>query len=261
MGEVSRYPNGTFCWVDLETTDVAAAKVFYGSLYGWEMEDIPAGEGTYTMCRLDGHDVAAMYEPLGEERAASPHWNSHISVDDLDTATEKAKDLGANVIAGPLDVRDTGRLTAIQDPTGALVYLWQPKSDSTIGARLVNEPGTWTWNELATRDPDGARAFYGELFGWGSDELVEGQYFGFTLGELLIGSMRTMVNDPPQAPPSWMPYFVVPGCDEAAGRVQELGGEVLVLPTDIPAGRFAVIRDPTGIVEIPEGPAHGVDGS
>jgi predicted enzyme related to lactoylglutathione lyase len=265
MGEVSRHPSGTFCWMDLTTTDVAATKAFYSALYGWETEDIPAGGGaSSTMCRLGGHAVAAMYEqPVEQGSAEPPRWSSHISVDEVDAVAGKARDLGASVITEPFDAEDAGRISVIQDPTGAVVCLWQPKS--SIGAELVNEPGTWTWNELATRDPEGARAFYGELFGWGCDELVEGQYFSFTLGDLLIGSMRTMVNDPPQVPPNWMPYFVVAGCDEAAGQVRELGGRIVVPPTDIPAGRFAVMTDSqgaaSGLVEIPEGPKRGVDGS
>src|SRR5688572_30179011 len=99
MGEVSSYPNGTFCWVDLGTIDGGRAKEFYRSLFGWEMEDVPTGQdGMYTMCRMSGRDVTGIYEMPEPERAmAPPHWNSYISVDDVKAATDQAKQSGAAV--------------------------------------------------------------------------------------------------------------------------------------------------------------------
>ena len=62
MGKRERYEPGTLSWVDLGTTDVDAAKSFYGALFGWEPVDQPVGEGmTYTMLRLNGEDVGAVY--------------------------------------------------------------------------------------------------------------------------------------------------------------------------------------------------------
>jgi len=67
MGQVERYPNGTFCWVDLGANDAAEAKRFYGGLFGWEFDDLPTGEqGTYSTCRLGGRAVAGLYD--GTER-------------------------------------------------------------------------------------------------------------------------------------------------------------------------------------------------
>ena len=75
MGEVERYPEGTFCWVDLGTTDVAGAKRFYGELFGWEFVDQPADEGTYTLCRLRGQDVVGIHEHREDEGTG---WSSSI---------------------------------------------------------------------------------------------------------------------------------------------------------------------------------------
>jgi uncharacterized protein len=265
MGEVTKYPNGTFCWVDLGTTDVAGAKRFYGGLFGWGMEDIPTGpEDTYTLCRVNGKDVAGIYDQPEEERAVAPaHWNSYIAVDDVEAVTAKAKGLGPMSITEPFDVMERGRMTVLQDPAGALVSLWEPKRN--IGADLVNEVGTWSWCDLATRDPDGATRFYSDLFGWRFEQVGDG-YWSISMDPFLIGGMRTMDQDPPETPPHWMPYFVLDNAEKAVARVEELGGSILVPPRNVPAGRFLVFADPvaafSGIIEMgPEGAARGVDGS
>ena len=167
MGERESYAPGTFCWVDLGTTDAAGAKAFYGRVFGWEGEDMPVGDGaTYTMLRLGGRDVAAVYEQGEDERAAGipPHWSSYISVVDVDETAARVEGLGGKLLAEPFDVLDSGRMAVVQDPTGALVSLWQPGRH--VGARLVNDPGSLTWNDLATPDPDAAAAFYTALLGW-----------------------------------------------------------------------------------------------
>jgi predicted enzyme related to lactoylglutathione lyase len=132
MGERTRYDPGTFCWVGLATSDVAAAKAFYGSLFGWEAEDLEAGAaGTYTTLRYGAKDVAILYRQQPEARAAGalPHWTSYISVQDADDSAAPAEELGgAAVFRAPFDVLDAGRVAAIRDPTGAIVSLWQPRS-------------------------------------------------------------------------------------------------------------------------------------
>lgn len=265
MGEVTSYPNGTFCWVDLGTIEVDRAKDFYRDLFGWEMEDVPTPPaGTYTMCRVKGQDVTGIYEMREQERSQSPpHWNAYISVDDVNASADQAKKLGAAIIQEPFDVMDRGVLAPIQDPSGAVVCLWEARSRS--GAGLVNEPNTWTWNDLATRDPQKAIAFYREMFGWSFDEVGPG-YWSISRDPLLIGGMRTMDQDPPQTPPNWMPYFVVEDIEQATGRIGDLGGNIIVPPREVPAGRFAVFNDPAGAFSAlfemgPEGAARGVDAS
>jgi predicted enzyme related to lactoylglutathione lyase len=264
MGEVSRYPHGTFCWIDLATTDVPGAKDFYRRLLGWEMEDLPSGESAYTMCRLDGKDVAAIYEtPEPQRSQLPPHWNSYIAVDDLDAATAAAKGLGATVMAEPFDVADTGRMAVIQDPTGAVVTLWEAKP--FLGARLVNEVGTWSWNELVTPDIEEAKAFYAGLLGWEAEDVPAGvPRASFTLDRLLIGGVHAPAKGEGDAA-RWEVSFRVADADASADRAQELGAQVLLPVMEIPVGRFAILRDPTGaaftIAAFPAGPFKGVDGS
>ena len=167
MGRRERYEPGTFCWVDLATTDPAGAKTFYGELFGWEAEDMLAGKaGTYTMLRLGGDEVCALYELdlKRREQGIPPHWLSYVTVEDADATAARARELGALVFRETFDVLDSGRMSIIQDPTGAVLAAWQPWAH--IGASRVNDPGCLTWNELQTRDPETAAAFYADLFGW-----------------------------------------------------------------------------------------------
>jgi uncharacterized protein len=261
MGEVERYPNGVFCWIDLGTTDVAGATAFYGGLFGWEFEDQPAGDGdAYTLCRLQGRDVAGIHRHDPDEGIG---WASSVAVDDLEAATARARELGAAVLAEPFDVPDAGRTAVLRDPSGAVVSLWQPQGHA--GAGLVNEVGTWTWNELATPDLAAAKAFYAELLGWGAQD-IPGQFprTSFSLGDLLVGGGHAPT---PQEGPAarWTISFRVADADQSAERLQQLGGTVLLPPMDVPVGRFAIVADPAGasfsVAAVPGGPLRGVDGS
>jgi uncharacterized protein len=255
VGEVGRYPNGTFCWVDLGTVDVETAKRFYGDLLGWAYRESP----DYILCRVDGKDVAGMHSHADEPDAGS-RWASSIAVDDLDATLDRARDLGATVDVEPFEVPGA-RMAVITDPSGAQITLWH--DTGFPGARLVNETGTWSWSDLSTRDPEAAGAFYTELFGWEFRQIVP-TYWGIGMGPYLIGGMRTMDEDPPEAPTAWMPYFVVGDLDAAEGEVARLGGRVVVPIRAVPAGRFLVASDPqgavVGLLELgPEGAAGGVD--
>jgi predicted enzyme related to lactoylglutathione lyase len=261
MGQVERYPNGIFCWIDVGTTAVAGAKAFYGGLFGWEFEDQPAGDGdAYTLCRLQGRDVAGIHRHDPDEGIG---WASSVAVDDLEAVTSRARELGATVLAEPFDVPGAGRTAVLRDPSGAVVSLWQPRGHA--GAGLVNEVGTWTWNELVTPDLAAARAFYAELFGWGAQD-IPGHFprTSFSLGDLLVGGGHAPT---PQegAAARWTISFRVADADQSAARVQELGGAVLLPPMDVPVGRFAIVADPAGasfsVTAVPGGPLRGVDGS
>lgn len=251
MAEVMQHVPGTFSWTELGTTDVEGAKPFYTGLFGWDTHDVPAGEaGTYTLCRLDGKDVAGLYRMSEEQlsQGVPPAWLSYVTVDDLDQRAGLAETLGGKLVAPPFDVMDTGRMALIQDPTGAMLALWQPGTH--IGAHLINQPGCLTWNELLTTDAEKAARFYTALFGWETevDESGPLPYTTFLNRGTLSGGMLQMTEEWGSMPSHWMPYFAVADCDAAVARVQELGGRVSVPPTDIPAGTFAVIQDPQGAV-------------
>jgi predicted enzyme related to lactoylglutathione lyase len=206
-----------------------------------------AGEaGTFTLLSQGGHDVALLYRQQPQARAAGapPHWTSYVSVEDADATAARAGELGgAAVFRAPFDVLDAGRVAAIQDPTGATVSLWQPRS--RIGATIVNEVGAFCWNELATTEVGRAKAFYGELFGW-EYETDDRGYVSIVNAGRLNGGIREQGGQERGAPPAWLPYFGVADADAAAVQAEELGGRRLLPTAEIHIGRFAVIADPQG---------------
>lgn len=250
MAEFNAYKPGTFCWVDLGTTDAEAAKQFYSELFGWDIVEVPIPDGTYTMFQIGGKDVAALY-PMGEEQqGVPPHWMSYVSVADADETAENAKTLGAQIMAGPFDVMDSGRMVMFQDPTGAHVAGWQPKQH--FGAGLANEPGAFCWNELATKDAQKAKAFYTELFGWQaeSQEMPGGMtYTSFLNDGQYNAGMMQMDEKWGDMPSSWTVYFTVEDCDGTLEKATSLGGQMIMPPTEIPnVGRFCLLQDPQGAV-------------
>lgn len=158
---------GTFCWIELGTSDASGARNFYTQLFGWGVNEVPMGEmGTYYIFQQNGADCAAMYQIGPDMQGMPPNWLSYVSVASADATTEKARSSGANVINGPFDVYDMGRMTVLQDPQGAAFAIWETKSHRGVGVR--DETNTLCWNELQARDIDAARKFYGPLFDWGS---------------------------------------------------------------------------------------------
>lgn len=121
MQETAGYKPGTFCWVELATTDGEAAKKFYTELFGWTGNDMPVGPGmTYTILLLDGQegkDVGALFQMTPEMRAQGipPNWLSYVSVTNADESAAKAKELGATLMKEPFDVMDVGRRNSGSD--------------------------------------------------------------------------------------------------------------------------------------------------
>jgi uncharacterized protein len=245
MGQRTRYDPGTFCWVGLATSDVDAAKAFYGSLFGWEAKDLQAGDaGAYTTLRHGGEDVAILYRQQPQARAAGapPHWTSYISVEDADATAARAEELGgAAVFRAPFDVLDAGRVAAIRDPTGAIVSLWQPRS--RIGATLVNDRGALCWNELTTTDVELAMQFFRELLGWEYETDDSGYVSVMNAGNLNAG-MREHARHERRVAPAWLPYFTVESADVAAHGATRLGGRRIAPTTEGRSGRWAILADP-----------------
>jgi uncharacterized protein len=243
MGERDSHEHGTFSWTDLSTPDAEASKQFYGGLFGWDFEDNPIPDGgVYVMARLGGRAAAAMFETTERH----PAWASYVTVDEADAITTRARQLGANVLAEPFDVMDAGRMSTLQDPTGAVFCPWLPHR--AIGAEVVNEPGALSMNQLNTSDPEAAQAFYGDLFGWRFEQVsTEPPYWGVYRGERLNGGMMPLPPGSP-APSHWLVYFGIDDLDAAADQIGAAGGTVMVPAQEVPGGRFLVAQDPQGAV-------------
>ena len=250
MTEMDSYEPGTPSWVDMATTDADGARAFYTGLFGWETEDMPAGElGTYTMCSLRGKPVAAFYEmdDAMRQRGVPPMWLTYVSVADVEASAAKAKEAGGQLHADPFDVGESGRMALVQDPTGAMVALWEPRRHP--GAGIVNEPGALIWNELASNDPEAAASFYEALFGWTAKQDDGGgePYTTFQLGESMIGGALPKEALAEGEPPHWTVYFSVEDCEKAVETAKELGAEVVFAPQDLgEVGRIAALKDPQG---------------
>jgi predicted enzyme related to lactoylglutathione lyase len=268
MTEQDRYIPGVPCWIDTTQPDPEAAVAFYGELFGWEFEDVmpPGSPGKYFIARLRGGDVAA----VGSQwEGGPPHavWNSYVWVADADETAAKVRAAGGSVIMEPADVMEAGRSGVFADPAGAVFSAWQPGRHR--GAAVVNEHGSLNFNILNTRDVDGARAFYGAVFGWelldvggagpmwalpAYGDFLEQRTPGLRARTAEMGAPArfeevvaglTVVGDDTAY---WGVTFGVDDADAIASRAAELGGEVVVAPFDAPWVRMTVIADPQGAV-------------
>jgi predicted enzyme related to lactoylglutathione lyase len=249
MTEIAKHEPGSFSWAELSTSDPAAAKKFYSSLFGWSVKDSPMGPGpedVYTLLQIGGKDVAALYKQMKEQaqQGVPPNWMCYVTVENADEAAKKAKSLGGTVIMEPFDVMDYGRMAVIQDPEGAIFSIWQPMKH--IGVQRSGEPNTMCWCELKTWDAAKAGKFYTSLFGW-SLKTSDPSYHEILRGGTPIGGIFPLTQEMKGVPAHWGIYFQVESCDGAVEKAATLGGKVCFPPTDIPkTGRFAALQDPQG---------------
>ncbi len=252
MANIDKHPAGSFCWIELHTSDQTAAKSFYKALFGWEVHDNPMGDaGVYTMFRLQGRDAAAGCSLRPDERSQGvpPHWMIYITVDKVDAAVAKAQQLGGKILAPAFDVMDAGRMAVIQDPTGAIFCPWQPNKSDGIGIAQV--AGTLCWADLSTPDPKRASDFYSGLFGWQvlTDPKDPSGYLHIKNGEHFIGGIPPAAYHPPGVPPHWLAYFQVDDVDATAAKAKQMGAKLHLAPMTMEGvGRFSVIADPQGAV-------------
>jgi predicted enzyme related to lactoylglutathione lyase len=250
VAEFTSHAPGTFSWPELATTDQKAGVAFYKALFGWDVKEQPIGPTeVYSMFQVRGKPVGAASTQQAQERqlGVPPHWNSYVTVANVDESAKKAASLGGKVFMPPFDVMDAGRMAVLQDPTGAVFEIWQ--ANRSIGAEILNEPGALCWTELTTTDTKAAEKFYTGLFGWTPKHSAAGapmEYTEFSVnGQPSIGMMAKPAEMPAHIPSYWMPYFQVANCDASSAKVKELGGSIMVGPQDIPnTGRFAIASDP-----------------
>jgi predicted enzyme related to lactoylglutathione lyase len=251
MAEQQHEP-GSFNWFECGSTDADAAKHFYVALFGWTAVDVPLpgdAQGHYTLFKIEGEDVAGLYEMSGEQfEGALSHWMTYLAVVDVDASTREAGSIGGTVMGPPMDVPGVGRIAFIADPTGARFALFTPR-EHPGSAQLGPIPGTFGWGELATRDTRTAEAFYSKMFGWTPkvDPADPMQYTEFQLGGRSFAGMTDMLLQPDDVPPHWLPHVLVEDCDELSARIEGIGGRLMMPPTDLATvGRFAVLADPAG---------------
>jgi hypothetical protein len=248
MARFTSYDEGIFSWADLMAKDQAAARKFYGDLFGWTADDNPTDQGgAYTLFSKDGEQVAGLGEMSPEMKASGMPavWNSYVTVVDAEAATKRAESLGGKIQMPTMKVMDAGWMAIIADPGGAMISVWQPNQH--IGATMVNEVGGFCWNERLTRDVAQAKEFYTGLFGWTYQDGAEGYQMIQHAGRM-NGGILPYRDEMGPVPDHWSVYFSVADCDATVEALKAAGGQLLMGPVDIEPGRFATVVDPQGAV-------------
>ncbi len=250
MAERESYAHGTPSWIDLSTTDPASAQQFYGAIFGWQFESNPTDQGgEYIMANKGGKSAAGMMQQAPEqaEMGLPSMWNTYVTVNDVEATVAQAEQAGGSVMMPPMQVMESGRMAVIGDPTGAAICLWE--AGEHIGAEVVNEHGALVWNECQTPDVETAAKFYGELFGWGTDEMDMGEQGTYTVFTLNSEGIAGGMNPPAEGvPPHWSTVFAVDDADACVEAARQAGGMIIAEPFDLPIGRQAVMADPQGAV-------------
>jgi predicted enzyme related to lactoylglutathione lyase len=219
-------------WMDLSGGDPA----FYRDLFGWQV----TGAGVFT---VDGQVVA------GHGAPGRPGWNVHATVEDVGAACQAAAARGGEVVAVPVP-SPLGRLAVLADPTGAAFVVREPGRH----AELLHRPMAFSWAELCTPDIGPARSFYCGLFGWDTVDIgmsmpaAEVDYTVFMAGGAeMAGLLPGRAAFGPVEPPYWLAYVEAENAEKTAARTEELGGQVLVEPFDVPRiGRIALLAGRSG---------------
>ncbi|MGR4881035.1 VOC family protein [Streptomyces sp. LARHCF249] len=261
------YENGSPNWVDLGTPDIGAAAAFYRGLFGWDFRAGGEEAGGYGMFRLGDKTVAGgMAVPADQGPAA---WQVYFQTADADATAAAVTHAGGTVRFQPADVMDSGRMAVFADPEGVGFGVWQPGSNTGLGA--VTEVGSLCWTELYTGDIDAAAEFYHAVLGWqiGGVPFDGGTYTTVrpagTTEEAAVGGLVPLATDPVEdaGRPYWTPYFEVADCDATAAKAEETGGKVRMTPVSLEGvGRMAKLADPSGarfavIASVPAPPPGG----
>jgi uncharacterized protein len=118
---------GTFVWDELVTSDLDAAKRFYGEVFGWTARDTDMGpEGSTYVIFQRGGDVDTAGALTLPDPAPPSHWMPYVAAADVDATAARVPELGGTVIREPFDVPEVGRLAILADPNGAVFGLFKP---------------------------------------------------------------------------------------------------------------------------------------
>lgn len=233
-----------FVWFEYVSGDTQKAKGFFGELFGWTTQEVPMPEGAYEMIASGGRTIGGYSPTPSGAPAGEAHWLTHLAVADAKEAAAQVTKLGGKVVKPAFKVGDFGSMAIVADPQGGTLALWQPAKSEEQPAPTAN---TFCWNELASSDPAASVAFYTAIGGFTSKtmEMPTGAYHVLEAGgQPRAGIMAKMM---PAQPHAWLPYVQVASADKTADKAKQLGGTIIVPPTDVPnVGKFAILTDPQG---------------
>jgi uncharacterized protein len=254
--------HGDFIWYELMTPDAGASTAFYGAILDWtivnsgqdgfDYREIQAGDGGY---------IGGIMQLTPEMADAHPGWVGYIAVADVDASVASIEKAGGKLCMPARDLEGVGRFAMVADPQGAMFYVMTSATGETSHAYAEHEPmiGHCGWNELATSDPQAAKAFYGQQFGWaaaGEMDMGEmGAYHFLQASDqrFLIGAAYKKIEADPMS--HWLFYFRVANLDAAMGAVKANGGQIYMEPVALPDG-----PDFSMIAYDPQGAAFGLVG-
>jgi predicted enzyme related to lactoylglutathione lyase len=238
-------PANGFVWYELVTSDTGAAETFYRRVVGWDAQAFDGGPGPYKVLSMKGKGVGGLM-PLPEGMSEA-FWMGYVGTPDIGAALARWKSAGGSVHR-TFDIPKVGRIALVSDPQDVALAMIQGASDGTSEAFDQSAPGHGNWHELHTTDSKRAFDFYAGQFGWTEGTAFDmgpmGTYQLFEAGGVQIGGMMNGTSFPR---PMWLYYFGTADIDEAAKRVTDQGGAILLEPSEVPGGGFIIqARDPQG---------------
>jgi uncharacterized protein len=242
---------GKVIFVELVTTDLTAAKQFYGDLFGWTFRDVDLGNAMYAEVLHRGRPIAGMIQRSSSSvERRQPAWLSFLSANDVDAVQRTAVQRGARLLFGPQTIPGRGREAVFADPQGAVFAVLN--SSSGDPPDVLVEPGEWIWSSLITRDPDTAASFYQALFGYEvfdlpSQQASNAEHLLLASDNYARASANPLPASKPDLHPHWLNFVRVDDATQTAAKVAALGGRVLVpAREDRHGGKLAVVADPQG---------------
>ncbi len=232
---------GKFVWFDLLTEQADAARSFYGSLFGWTFDDASTPPD-YSLIRLGGVPIGGIMNIRDDLSESEALWLGSLSVTSVDRTTRVSRDLGGEVIDGPVDVVGRGRMAVVRDPTGAaFVALASATGDPPDAVPAI---GAWLWTDLITNDGATAQAFYSEIVGYKVQEITaaDGDIYQVVGRDSRARAGIVEVNWT-EVDSNWLPYVRVSDVSATIQQAEALGGRLLLRIDDA-----AMLMDPTGAV-------------
>jgi predicted enzyme related to lactoylglutathione lyase len=245
--------DGRVVWRDLLTNTPEASRTFYGELFGWEFESPGldfgvGGSGDYMLIRHNGRLIGGIVDTqaLGKRDNIS-QWITTMSVSDIVAVVARVSGAGGTVMAEPTAIGSRGRMAVIEDATGAVFALIQTSEGDP--EELEPEYDGWLWDELWTNDVDRATRFYQDVIGFQHrDHEIDGADRSYRVLRMNDAARAGVLANPFEGErPVWVNYLRVDDPSAVTGRVEALGGKVLVEPQSRAiGGQVAFVAGPSG---------------
>lgn len=250
--------SSAFFWLELVTSDRAAAERFYQTVVDWTLSPFGDPADPYMIVEAGGRGVGGIMT-IPQEACATgmkPSWVGYIHTQDIDAAVAKLEAGGGKLFRAPDMIPTIGRFAVVADPQGAMFNLLQPESQEGMPPLAPGTIGRIDWHELHTSDWKGALGFYEGQFGWAATDAMDmgpmGTYQMFAM-EPVEGSTECgitvggMMNDTRAPQPYWDFYVRVDNIDAASRRVIDNGGSITFGPQQVPGGDWVINAvDPQG---------------